>query len=92
MDGIETIRATLERIEKKLDRLLDEEPVTPPSAVEAWLEPGRIADRLGLTEAYVRKLCARGARGGCAGIRKDGGRWLATVEAIEDQRRVSGAF
>ena len=89
---IEEILARLDRLERKLDRLLGLPTSEPPPEPEQWLEPCRIAARLGVTEAYVRKLCSRGQRGGVEGVRKEGGRWLATIEAIEAQRRVSGAF
>lgn len=65
-------------------------PREPLAAVdpEEWLAPGRLADRLGIGEPYVRKLCARGSRDGEPGIRRDGGRWLATVDTIDRLRRV----
>lgn len=55
---------------------------------EAWLEPGLIAYRLGIGEAYVRKLCGQALRLDLPGVRKVGGRWQATVEAIDSLRRV----
>jgi hypothetical protein len=61
-------------------------------ATEEFLEPCRLADRLGLSEAYVRRLCSRGHKVGEEGIRRHGGRWLATAQTIERLRRVSGAF
>lgn len=63
-----------------------------PSAPEQWLEPCVLAYRLGIGEAYVRRLCQRGLKQGSPGVRKDGGRWQATADAIKTLRRVSGAF
>lgn len=87
------LAATLHRIEAKLDRLLGESaPVVPQAEPERWLEPSLIAYRLDLSQSYVRRLCQRAHLVGDEGVRKDGGRWLATVEAIDRLRRVSGAF
>lgn len=87
----------LDRIEALLRRLVgDDEPVeletVADSAPEEFLEPCVIAGRLGISEAYVRKLCSRGQILGEPGIEKPGGRWRATTEAIDKLRRVSGAF
>ena len=79
--------AALARIERKLDRLLAEPTIAqvtamPSPAPEAWLEPCVIGGRLGLSEGHVRRLCQRGLQRGDGGVQKNGGRWLATVEAI----------
>ncbi|MFN6935545.1 MAG: hypothetical protein ACK4NZ_10390 [Tsuneonella sp.] len=65
-------------------------PREPLASVEPqeWLAPGQLADRLGIGEPYVRKLCSRGARAGDPGIRREGGRWLATIDTIDRLRRV----
>lgn len=60
--------------------------------VDEFLEPCRLADRLGLSEAYVRRLCSRGHKVDEPGIQRNGGRWFATIETIDRLRRVSGAF
>ena len=60
----------------------------PRPILEEWLEPCALAHRFGLGEQYVRKLCRRGLQEGREGVRKDGGRWLATVDAIDTLRRV----
>ena len=88
--------ALIARIERDLAALramlpAEREAEEMPAA-EEWLAPCQIADRLGIGEPHVRKLCSRALKLAHAGVRKDGGRWLATVEAIEALRRVSGAF
>ena len=88
MQDFQEIAARLARVEAKLDMLLGiERPPEIPIA-EEMLEPCVLADRLGIGEPYVRKLCSRARREGVAGVEKVGGRWRATVEAIEALRRV----
>jgi hypothetical protein len=55
---------------------------SPPPADEEWLEPCVIAHRLGLSATHTRRLYSRGHLLGVAGVKKDGGRWFATVDAI----------
>ena len=59
-----------------------------PPMPEEWLEPCALAHRVGLGEQYVRRLCRRGFQQGVEGVRKDGGRWMATPAAIDRLRRV----
>lgn len=59
------------------------EPVVEP---DRWLEPCLIADRLGIGEAYVRRLINRGMAAGIVGCEKRGGRLFATVEAVRELR------
>ena len=66
-------------------RAVREQPQPIP---DEWLEPSIIAYRLGIGEAYTRKLCQRGSLEGVPGVRKCGGRWQATMAAIEYLRRV----
>lgn len=65
---------------------------TPPPAdpLPELLEPCVIGYRLNLGEAYVRRLCRRGQAAGIAGIERRGGRWFASIQAIERARL--GAF
>lgn len=53
---------------------------------EAYLQPCVIADRLGIGEAYTRKLINRGLRLDEPGFEKRGGRLFATVEAVKSLR------
>lgn len=75
------------RIASDLARLaqLETDP-DPEPASEQFLAPCDLAYRLGLGENYIRRLCRRGHAEGIAGIRREGGRWLATIEAIEKVR------
>lgn len=89
----------LDRIEALLLRLLGEPPVEPVEPVEhvveydrhvepdPLLEPCALAFRLGLSDGHVRRLCSQGWRIGAAGIEKHGGRWRASIAAIEALRR-----
>lgn len=47
------------------------------------IEPCLIADRLGLSEAYVRKLIRRGLTQALPGFEKRGGRLFAAPEEVE---------
>nr|WP_166177012.1 hypothetical protein [Altererythrobacter segetis] len=78
---IARIEADLAELRRLLDAPAEPEP-------EEWLEPSVIAYRLGIGEAYVRRLCDRGLDAGDAGVRRVGGRWLATADAIDGLRRV----
>ena len=78
--------ALLARIEGDLATL--RAMLTAPDAIDCeptadeYLEPCVIADRLGLSEGYTRKLIRRGIAEGAPGFRKRGGRLLATVAAV----------
>lgn len=77
--------ALIRRIEgdlAALRRLLDV-PAAEPEA-EEWLAPCQLADRLGIGEAYCRKLIKRGLANGIPGFAKRGGRLFATVEAVNE--------
>lgn len=56
--------------------------ITTEIQPEEWLEPGIIADRLGICEAHCRKLINRGRRQGLPGFKKPEGRLFATVDAV----------
>ncbi|KRA84175.1 hypothetical protein [Altererythrobacter sp. Root672] len=58
-------------------------PLEPPTLTSDAIEPCLIADRLGLSEGYVRKLVKRGLAQGLAGFEKRGGRLYATTEAVK---------
>ena len=53
---------------------------------EAWLAPCQLADRLGIGEAYARKLIGRGIKLDLPGFEKRGGRLFATVDAVKELR------
>lgn len=80
--------ALIRRIEgdlAALRRLLDvpaAEPERAP-APEEYLAPCQLADRLGIGEAYARKLIRRGLKRGEPGFVKRGGRLFATAEAVK---------
>lgn len=56
-------------------------PDSPAPAVEL-LEPCLIADRLGLSEGYIRKLVKRGLAQDLPGFEKRGGRLFASPDAV----------
>jgi len=55
---------------------------------EAFLALCQLADRLGIGEAYTRKLIRRGIRQGLLGFEKRRGRLFATAEAVAALRVV----
>lgn len=82
------MRARLDQLEALIMPPANQPPAaipaaSPPRATEEWLEPGLIAYRLGLSESHTRRLCSRGQKWGVPGVKKEGGRWLATVDAIK---------
>lgn len=77
--------ALIARIEADLAtlrRLLDAPDEAEPEP-EEWLPPCEISYRLGIGEAYVRKLIRRGLGDGLAGFEKRGGRLSATTDAVK---------
>lgn len=86
----------LDRIEALLLQLLGEPAVEPVEHAdhaehehehEVLLEPCILAHRLGLSDGHIRRLCSHGWRTGTPGVEKVGGRWRASIAAIEDLRR-----
>lgn len=54
------------------------------SKLGEWLEPCLLADRLRLSEGYVRKLIKRGIGQELPGFAKRGGRLYAATDAVKE--------
>lgn len=77
--------ALIARIEAdlaSLKRLLDVPAAANDTAPEEWLAPCQIAERLGIGEAYARKLIRRGLVQELPGFDKRGGRLFACADAV----------
>lgn len=85
-----TAAAIIARIEADLVLLREmlgaPAPAMPHPEPEEFLPPCLLAGRLGVGEAYARKLCERGLKLGVVGVERRGGRWVATVEALSAVR------
>jgi hypothetical protein len=85
-------RALVERIERDLAELKaalargenphDATAEFPQIAAEEFLAPCQLAERLGVGEAYTRKLIKRGLAHGLDGFDKRGGRLFATADSV----------
>lgn len=76
--------AILSRIERDLAslRALLGAPEERDPEPEEMLAPCQLADRLGIGEAYVRKLIGRGIAQELPGFERRGGRLFATADAV----------
>ncbi len=83
------LEARCARLEVMLTQML---PKQPQPCDPELLTPSELAFELSISEQHVRKLCKRGYKLGVADVERNGGRWLATEEAIQGLRREAGAF
>ena len=74
--------ARIERDLATLRRLIDPPKIEPAADREEWLAPCQIAERLGIGEAYARKLIRRGLKQELSGFDKRGGRLFACADAV----------
>jgi hypothetical protein len=83
-----------DRIEADLAELrsLVAPPAEPSPAPrrEDFLEPGIIAERMGLSASQVRRECQLAFKRGLPGVEQDGQHWRATIATIRAVRAGRG--